>query len=112
EYFKCIQKVLSDIEELRQLDLEEECSSFKFPSPLAKRDFFRKSREILHLLLDSCLHVLQKWEPGFIKKTTENGRDRFMICSNREAERYISYIKQQLDKNSNIRLIVIMSFCK
>jgi len=35
-----------------------------------------------------------------------------MICSNRQAERYISYIKQQLDKNSNTRLIVIMSFCK
>src|SRR6185369_6999918 len=41
-----------------------------------------------------------------------NGKDRFVICSNRQAERYISCIKQQLDKNSNIRLMLIMSFCK
>src|SRR5689334_13605819 len=93
EYFKCIQKVLSDIEKLKQLNLEEEGSSFKFQSPLDKDQFLVKIRTIFHLLLDGCLHILQKWDPQYIQKTVENGKDRFVICSNRQAERYISCIK-------------------
>jgi len=112
EYLDCIQKVLSDIEKLRQSNLEEVCSSFQFSSPLEKEQFLVKSRTIFHLILDGCLHIFQKWDPQYIQKTKENGKDRFVICSNRQAERYISYIKQQLDKNSNIRLVIIMSFCK
>jgi hypothetical protein len=112
EYLNCIQKVLSDIEKLRQSNLEEESSSFKFSSPLEKEQFLVKSKTIFHFMLDGCLHILQKWDPQYIQKTKENGKERFVICSNRQAERYISYIKQQLDKNANIRLVIIMSFCK
>jgi hypothetical protein len=112
EYLKCMEKILLDIERLKQATLEEESLSFKFSSEVEKQQFLIKGKAILHLLLDSCLHILQKWDSNYIQKTNENGKDRFVVCSNRQAERYISYIKQQLDKNSNTRLIVIMSFCK
>jgi len=112
EYLKCMENILSSIEKLKQSTLEEESSHFKFASQPDKEQFLIQSKAIFHRLLDSCLHVLQKWDSNYIQKTNENGRDRFMICSNRQAERYISYIKQQLDKNSNTRLVVIMSFCK
>jgi hypothetical protein len=112
EYLKCMEKILSDIERLKQSTLEEESSSFKFSSEVERQQFLIKGKAILHLLLDCCLYILQKWDSNYIQKTNENGKDRFVICSNRQAERYISYIKKQLDKNSNTRLIVIMSFCK
>ena len=64
------------------------------------------------VLLESSLFMLQKWESKYIERTIQNGKDKFVVCSNRQAERYISSIKQLLDKNSNTRLIIIMSFCK
>jgi hypothetical protein len=46
--------------------------------------------------------MLQKWESKYIQKSTEKGKDKFIICSNRQAERYISSIKQLLDKNDGV----------
>jgi len=112
EYLECMEKILSDIERLKQLTLEEESLSFKFSSQVEKQQFLVKSKGILNIMLDSCLHILHKWDSNYIERTNENGKDRFIIGSNRQAERFISYIKQQLDKNENTRLIVIMSFCK
>jgi hypothetical protein len=57
EYLKCMEKILSDIEKLKQSPLEEESSSFKFSSEVEKQQFLIKGKAILHLLLDSCLQT-------------------------------------------------------
>ena len=111
EYVKCLQKVLNEIETLKLSTLQDFTSNLIFLT-YEKEQFIIKSKIIFHMLLDPSLFMLQKWESNYIQKMNQNGKDKFIIPSNRQAERYISSIKQLLDKNSNTRLIVIMSFCK
>ena len=112
EYEKSLQKVLLEIESLKQSDLKEMTVQFSFEVQETKDIFLFKSKCIFMVLLESSLFMLQKWESKYIERTIQNGKDKFVVCSNRQAERYISSIKQLLDKNSNTRLIIIMSFCK
>ena len=112
EYEKSLQKVLLEIESLKQSDLKEMTLQISFQAQETKDIFLFKSKCIFFVLLESSLFMLQKWESKYIERTVQNRKDKFVVCSNRQAERYISSIKQFLDKNSNTRLIVIMSFCK
>ena len=107
EYEKSLQKVLLEIESLKQSDLKDMTVQFSFEVQETKDIFLFKSKCIFMVLLESSLFMLQKWESKYIERTIQNGKDKFVVCSNRQAERYISSIKQLLDKNSNTRLIVI-----
>ena len=40
--------------------------------------------------------MLFKWDSNYI---SQKGNSEFIVASNRQAERYISSIKQQLNKN-------------
>lgn len=112
EYENCLSKVLLEITSLKSSNLKDYFLSFSFQTEEMMKLFQEKSKSIFNILLDSSLDKLQKWESKYIQKSIENGQDKFVICSNRQAERYISSIKQLLEKNFNTRLILIMSFCK
>ena len=67
---------------------------------------------IFNCLLDSSIFMLFNWDSDYISRTENPTKSEFIVASNRQAERYISSIKQQLNKNRNMKLIVIISFCK
>jgi hypothetical protein len=61
------------------------------------------------LMSESITGVLRKWCLDIIES---DGGDRFIVCTNRESERYISIIKWALHKHPHIRHILILAYLK
>jgi hypothetical protein len=84
----------------------------KFPNPQAKILFFEQMKQIFNCLTESITFMVNKWERNFLDRVEDCDSDFFVVGSNRDAERYISWMKQILNQNPNTRLIVIISKCK
>ena len=65
EYEKSLQKVLLEIESLKQSDLKEMTLQISFQAQEAKDIFLFKSKCIFFVLLESSLFMLQKWESKY-----------------------------------------------
>jgi len=111
EYQEMLKDILKNIQQLKMYDFNQELDSTSFNNDLEKRYTQLNAKIIFNSLLDSTIFMLFKWDSNYI--VPDKGiKNNFIVASNRQAERFISSIKQQLNKNRNMRLIVIISFCK
>jgi hypothetical protein len=69
-------------------------------------------KQIFDYLTESITFMVNKWERNFLDKVENSDASFYVVGSNRDAERYISWMKQILDKNPNTHLIIIISKCK
>jgi nucleoside-diphosphate-sugar epimerase len=111
EYQEMLKDILKNIQQLKMYDFIQELDSNSFNNDLEKRYIQLNAKIIFNCLLDSTIFMLFKWDSNYIVPDKEI-KNNFIVASNRQAERFISSIKQQLNKNRNMRLIVIISFYK
>jgi len=112
EYENMLREVLNQISKLKKYDFKKEIELISFKKELDKKYTTINAKLIFNCLLDSSIFMLFKWDSNYISQKQNSSKSEFIVASNRQAERYISSIKQQLNKNRNMKLIVIIGFCK